>query len=333
MSASKYNKAKSDADVADKANGSESPSSSATPSPSDDASNPPQQQQQQQQRRRASNDEPTARASSLACDSPDSCAGGSDDPETINDKPRVDANDKNDDDHRNSGLKKEEDRPPRSNSAAAATRTIAAIFGAHGKLKRLLGTLVHFAMDISLETGDTVRGLVLGLLSNTVSAEEFHSALQEATNFPLRGFVLPYLKRSLPALQRDLTTAARADDDQQTCAQYLRTHESAVLEAVGLTQSSNGGGGARGGGNGDAVVEPFGASGSTSPSVSGRQPQQHQQPIYSGRPAAATAAGVVLTSSSHAVLATSQHLAGAYGEAAAAAAGSHANKRKASDVL
>ncbi|KAL7298637.1 hypothetical protein TKK_0008403 [Trichogramma kaykai] len=275
--------AKSDADVADKANGSESPSSSATPSPSDDASNPPQQQQQQQQRRRASNDEPTARASSLACDSPDSCAGGSDDPETINDKPRVDANDKNDDDHRNSGLKKEEDRPPRSNSAAAATRTIAAIFGAHGKLKRLLGTLVHFAMDISLETGDTVRGLVLGLL--------------------------------------------------QTCAQYLRTHESAVLEAVGLTQSSNGGGGARGGGNGDAVVEPFGASGSTSPSVSGRQPQQHQQPIYSGRPAAATAAGVVLTSSSHAVLATSQHLAGAYGEAAAAAAGSHANKRKASDVL
>ncbi|CAB0042354.1 unnamed protein product [Trichogramma brassicae] len=120
---------------------------------------------------------------------------------------------------------------------------------------------------------------------------------------------------------------------QQTCAQYLRTHESAVLEAVGLTQSSNGSGNGGGGGNGDAVVEPFGASGSTSPVVSGQQQHQQQQQIYSGRPVAAAAAGVVLTSSSHAVLATSQHLAGAYGEAAAAAAGSHANKRRASDVL
>ena len=42
-----------------------------------------------------------------------------------------------------------------------------------------------------------------------MSAEEFHSALQEATNFPLRGFVLPYLKRTLPSLQKDLNRAAK----------------------------------------------------------------------------------------------------------------------------
>jgi len=45
-----------------------------------------------------------------------------------------------------------------------------------------------------------------------MTAEEFHSALQEATNFPLRGFVLPYLKHTLPSLQRDLSNAARASN-------------------------------------------------------------------------------------------------------------------------
>lgn len=56
---------------------------------------------------------------------------------------------------------KSEDAEPKCDSA---NRCIAGIFGAHGKLKRLLGTLVHFAMDISPDTGDTVRSLVLGLL-------------------------------------------------------------------------------------------------------------------------------------------------------------------------
>lgn len=45
-----------------------------------------------------------------------------------------------------------------------------------------------------------------------MSAEEFHSSLQEATNFPLRSFVLPYLKHTLPSLQRDLSSAAHADN-------------------------------------------------------------------------------------------------------------------------
>ncbi|XP_015179756.1 PREDICTED: protein CBFA2T2 [Polistes dominula] len=114
-------------------------------------------------------------------------------------------------------------------------RCITGFFAGHGKLKRLLGTLVQFATDISADTGDTVRTLVLALLSGTMTAEEFHSALQEATNFPLRGFVLPYLKHTLPSLQRDLNTAARASN--QTCAQFLRNNETTILEAVGLVQS------------------------------------------------------------------------------------------------
>lgn len=115
------------------------------------------------------------------------------------------------------------------------SKSISSIFSGHSKLRRLLGTLVHFAMEISLDTGDTVRSLVLGLLNGAMSAEDFHSALQEATNFPLRGFVLPYLKHTLPSLQRDLNAAARINN--QSCVQYLRANESAVLEAVGLTPS------------------------------------------------------------------------------------------------
>ncbi|KAG5318158.1 MTG8R protein, partial [Pseudoatta argentina] len=119
--------------------------------------------------------------------------------------------------------------------STGVSRCVSGIFAGHGKLKRLLGTLVQFATDISADTGDTVRTLVLALLSGSMTAEEFHSALQEATNFPLRSFVLPYLKHTLPSLQRDLSNAARANN--QSCVQFLRFNESAVLEAVGLVPS------------------------------------------------------------------------------------------------
>ncbi|XP_066594301.1 protein CBFA2T3 [Prorops nasuta] len=121
-------------------------------------------------------------------------------------------------------------------SSNGGSKCIPSVLAGHGKLKRLLGTLVQFASDISQDTGDTVRALVLALLSGSMTAEEFHAALQEATNFPLRGFVLPYLKHTLPSLQRDLNHAARANN--QTCVQYLRTNESAVLEVVGLAVPS-----------------------------------------------------------------------------------------------
>lgn len=45
-----------------------------------------------------------------------------------------------------------------------------------------------------------------------MTAEEFHSALQEATNYSLKGFVLPHLKQQLPSLQRDLSNAARTSN-------------------------------------------------------------------------------------------------------------------------
>ncbi|KAK1337401.1 hypothetical protein QTO34_002027 [Cnephaeus nilssonii] len=63
--------------------------------------------------------------------------------------------------------------------------------------------------------------------NSTVTIEEFHCKLQEATNFPLRPFVIPFLKANLPLLQRELLHCARAA--KQTPSQYLAQHEHLLL--------------------------------------------------------------------------------------------------------
>ncbi|KAJ4428185.1 hypothetical protein ANN_24200, partial [Periplaneta americana] len=78
-----------------------------------------------------------------------------------------------------------------------------------GKLKRFLSTLVQFGSDIAPDTGDRVRALVLSLVSSSISIEEFHHSLQDVTNFPLRPFVVPFLRAHLPLLQRELGSLAR----------------------------------------------------------------------------------------------------------------------------
>ena len=72
------------------------------------------------------------------------------------------------------------------------------------KLKRFLTTLLQFSSDISPEISACVKGLTLGLVNSTISIEDFHNRLQETTNFPLRPFVIPFLKVNLPLLQQEL---------------------------------------------------------------------------------------------------------------------------------
>ncbi|GLV36334.1 nervy [Carabus blaptoides fortunei] len=96
------------------------------------------------------------------------------------------------------------------------------------KVKRFLSTLVQFGLDIAPDIGDRVRSLVLSLVSANVSVEEFHHSLQDVTNFPLRPFVLPFLRAHLPLLQREVVALARAT--KQTPLQYLRAHDHVVLE-------------------------------------------------------------------------------------------------------
>ncbi|XP_043946204.1 protein CBFA2T2 isoform X2 [Protopterus annectens] len=122
--------------------------------------------------------------------------------------------------------------PAASSSASLATQQLPATCGARqlSKLKRFLTTLQQFGNDISLEIGEKVRTLVLALVNSTVTIEEFHSKLQEATNFPLRPFVIPFLKANLPLLQRELLHCARAA--KQTPSQYLAQHEHSLLSTT-----------------------------------------------------------------------------------------------------
>ncbi|XP_033124738.1 protein CBFA2T1-like isoform X2 [Anneissia japonica] len=96
------------------------------------------------------------------------------------------------------------------------------------KLKRFLTTLQQFGNDISPEIGERVRGLVMGLVNNHLTVEEFHNKLQEATNFPLRPFVIPFLKTNLPLLQRELMHCARMA--KLTPQQYYMQHENQLLD-------------------------------------------------------------------------------------------------------
>ncbi|XP_065676142.1 protein CBFA2T3 isoform X2 [Hydra vulgaris] len=76
------------------------------------------------------------------------------------------------------------------------------------KLKRFLTTLQQFGSDISPDIGERVRVLIVNLINNGVTVEEFHQQLQDATNFPLRPFVIPFLKENLPLLQQELLNCA-----------------------------------------------------------------------------------------------------------------------------
>ncbi|KAM5135984.1 protein CBFA2T2 isoform 3-T3 [Mantella aurantiaca] len=119
--------------------------------------------------------------------------------------------------------------PSSSSSSSLANQQLPATCGVRqlSKLKRFLTTLQQFGNDISPEIGEKVRTLVLALVNSTITIEEFHCKLQEATNFPLRPFVIPFLKANLPLLQRELLHCARTA--KQTPSQYLAQHEHILL--------------------------------------------------------------------------------------------------------
>ncbi|XP_034239011.1 protein CBFA2T3 [Thrips palmi] len=133
--------------------------------------------------------------------------------------------------------------PGATPGAAAATAAGTAFSSAsaarsHAKMKRFLSTLVQFGSDISADTGERVRALVFSLVANGLSVEEFQHSLQEVTNFPLRGFVLPFLRGQLPALQRELHGLAKASGE--SALQYLRHHEHLLLDPASVSPAGEG---------------------------------------------------------------------------------------------
>lgn len=87
-----------------------------------------------------------------------------------------------------------------------------------------------------------------------MSTEEFKQALQESVNFPLRPYVLPFLKSHIPLLKRDIANLAKASNQVgttfgltfhhksisflcvfspfQSILQYIRSNEGSVFEFV-----------------------------------------------------------------------------------------------------
>uniref|UniRef100_A0A182MEE2 TAFH domain-containing protein n=1 Tax=Anopheles culicifacies TaxID=139723 RepID=A0A182MEE2_9DIPT len=92
-------------------------------------------------------------------------------------------------------------------AAAAAQQDTAKLL----KIRRFLGALVQFGQDANVDTGDRVRALVLSLASGAITVDEFQLAVQEATNFPLRTNVVPFLKSHVPVLQREINILARSN--------------------------------------------------------------------------------------------------------------------------
>lgn len=111
-------------------------------------------------------------------------------------------------------------------AAAAAQQDTAKLL----KIRRFLGALVQFGQDTNVDIGDRVRAMVLSLSSGGLTVDEFQIAVQEATNFPLRSNVVPFLKTHVPVLQREINILSRAS--KQTPSQYVRSNESSVMEYV-----------------------------------------------------------------------------------------------------
>lgn len=60
--------------------------------------------------------------------------------------------------------------------------------------------------------------------------EEFQARVQEVTTYPLRSFVIPFLKANLPLMQAELVMLARAS--KQSPQAYLRANEAFLLDPL-----------------------------------------------------------------------------------------------------
>ena len=79
--------------------------------------------------------------------------------------------------------------------------------------------------------------LYISKQAGTVSVNDFHQVLQDVTNFPLRPFVLPFLKANIPLLSREI--AALAAITNHTPIQYLRTHQHLLIESSRSTNATS----------------------------------------------------------------------------------------------
>uniref|UniRef100_A0A8D2ISW0 TATA-box binding protein associated factor 4 n=1 Tax=Varanus komodoensis TaxID=61221 RepID=A0A8D2ISW0_VARKO len=126
--------------------------------------------------------------------------------------------------------------PQRTVQGAAATSNVETMENVK-KCKNFLSTLIKLASagKQSTETAANVKELVQNLLDGKIGAEDFTSRLYQELNSSPQPYLVPFLKRSLPAL-RQLTPDSAAFI-QQSQHQQPTTQPTTALTAVMLSGS------------------------------------------------------------------------------------------------
>ncbi|XP_030624555.1 transcription initiation factor TFIID subunit 4 [Chanos chanos] len=121
-------------------------------------------------------------------------------------------------------------------TAAAATETLENV----KKCKNFLSTLIKLASTgkQSSETAANVKELVKNLLEGKIEAEDFTSRLYRELNSSPQPYLVPFLKRSLPAL-RQMTPDSAAFIQQSQLQQPTSTALTAVVLGGTTTQRTN----------------------------------------------------------------------------------------------
>ncbi|XP_050008849.1 transcription initiation factor TFIID subunit 4 isoform X2 [Alexandromys fortis] len=124
--------------------------------------------------------------------------------------------------------------PGASTASTAATETMENV----KKCKSFLSTLIKLASSgkQSTETAANVKELVQNLLDGKIEAEDFTSRLYRELNSSPQPYLVPFLKRSLPAL-RQLTPDSAAFIQQSQQQQPPASQATTALTAVVLSSS------------------------------------------------------------------------------------------------
>ncbi|GAB1287304.1 TATA-box-binding protein-associated factor 4 [Apodemus speciosus] len=124
--------------------------------------------------------------------------------------------------------------PAASTTSTAATETMENV----KKCKSFLSTLIKLASSgkQSTETAANVKDLVQNLLDGKIEAEDFTSRLYRELNSSPQPYLVPFLKRSLPAL-RQLTPDSAAFIQQSQQQQPPASQATTALTAVVLSSS------------------------------------------------------------------------------------------------
>lgn len=124
--------------------------------------------------------------------------------------------------------------PGAATTSTAATETMENV----KKCKNFLSTLIKLASSgkQSTETAANVKGLVQSLLDGKIEAEDFTSRLYRELNSSPQPYLVPFLKRSLPAL-RQLTPDSAAFIQQSQQQPPPASQATTALTAVVLSSS------------------------------------------------------------------------------------------------